>query len=66
MMTQLLEKAFREASKLPENDQNIMVKWLLDELTSERKWKKAFAESEDILDHYCPDNISMISYSYMN
>jgi hypothetical protein len=50
MMTQLLEKAYKEASKLPENEQNIMAKWLLDELTSERKWKRAFAESEDILD----------------
>ena len=49
-MTQLLEKAFEEASKLPDIEQNIVAKWLLDELASEGKWEKTFAESEDILD----------------
>jgi len=48
-MTKLLEKAFNEVSRLPEMEQNIFARWLLDELLSERKWEKAFAESEDIL-----------------
>ena len=48
-MTKLLEKAFKEASKLPHVEQNIFAKWLLDELASERKWEKLFAESEEIL-----------------
>ncbi|MFQ6003008.1 MAG: hypothetical protein ACE5KJ_04610 [Candidatus Zixiibacteriota bacterium] len=48
-MTKLLEKAFNEISRLPEMEQNIFARWLLDELVSERKWEKAFAESEDIL-----------------
>lgn len=48
-MTKLLEKAFAKASSLPEVEQNIVAKWLLDELTSEGKWEKAFANSEDVL-----------------
>ena len=39
-MTQLLEKAFEEASKLPEMEHNIVAKWLIDELTSEKNGKK--------------------------
>lgn len=34
-MTKLLEKAFEEASRLPEMDQNSFAKWVLDELHSE-------------------------------
>lgn len=49
-MTQLLEKAFQEASKLSEMEQNVLAKWLMDELESEKKWDKAFAESEDTLE----------------
>jgi hypothetical protein len=48
-MTKLLEKAFEEASKLPEFEQNVLAKRLLDELTAEKKWEKSFAGSEDIL-----------------
>lgn len=48
-MTKLLEKAFENASKLPETEQNVLAKWLLEELKAERKWDQAFAESEDIL-----------------
>ena len=36
-MTQLLEKAFQEASKLSEREQNALAKWLMDELESEKK-----------------------------
>jgi hypothetical protein len=35
-MTKLLEKAFEEASRLPEMDPNALAKWFLDELHSER------------------------------
>ncbi len=48
-MTTLLNKAFQEASKLPEVEQNAFGKWLLDELASEREWERLFAESEDVL-----------------
>ncbi|MFZ5563120.1 MAG: hypothetical protein ACOZBW_03655 [Thermodesulfobacteriota bacterium] len=49
-MTSLLEKAFKEASRLPAMDQNAFAKWILDELHSDRAWTKKFAESEDILE----------------
>jgi hypothetical protein len=48
-MTTMLERAFSEASKLPEIEQNAMARWVLDEIESERKWSKLFAESENIL-----------------
>ena len=49
-MTQLLDKAFEAASKLSELEQNALAQWLIDEIISERKWEKVFAESEDVLD----------------
>lgn len=36
-MTKLLEKAFEEASKLPEIEQNSLAKWVLEELESDKK-----------------------------
>lgn len=48
-MTQLLEKAFTEASKLPDVEQNSIAKWIIKELESERKWDNAFADSEELL-----------------
>ena len=49
-MTKLLERAFKEASKLPEVEQNALAKWLMEELEAEEKWEKVFAASEDVLD----------------
>jgi len=49
-MTQLLEKVFAEVGKLPELEQNALARWLLNELSSERRWDKAFAESEGALE----------------
>ena len=49
-MTQLLEKVFAEAGKLSEVEQNALAKWLLSELSSEKHWEKAFAESEPALE----------------
>ena len=48
-MTRVLEKAFEEASKLPESEQDTLGDWLLLELQSERKWDEAFARSQDLL-----------------
>ena len=48
-MTTMLEKAFAEASRLPDIEQNALARWLLDEIESERKWDNLFAESEDEL-----------------
>jgi len=48
-MTKLLEKAIAEVSRLSEPEQDAFANWILDELQSERRWQKAFAESEDAL-----------------
>jgi hypothetical protein len=48
-MTKLLEKAFTEASKLPQQEQDLLARQLLAELASERRWSEAFANSQDQL-----------------
>jgi len=60
-MTQLLEKAFKRVSKLPEIEQNVMAKWLIDELKSEKKWEKMFAESEDILEKLADEALAELA-----
>ena len=49
-MTKLLQRAFAEAAKLSDVEQNAIAKWLIEELTAERKWEEAFANSQDVLD----------------
>ena len=48
-MTKLLEEAFAEASKLPEQEQDVLAAVILEELASERRWDQAFADSADLL-----------------
>ena len=48
-MTKLLQRAFEEASKLPESEQDTLGRILLDELASERRWEELFAGSRDLL-----------------
>lgn len=49
-MTELLERAFNEVSKLSNTEQDSLAEWLLEELNSEAKWRKVFSESEDVLE----------------
>ena len=48
-MTKLLEKAFNEASKLPQEEQDTLARVLLADLASERRWSEAFEKSQDEL-----------------
>jgi len=48
-MTKLLEEAFAEAAKLPDNDQDALAQAVLAELASERRWDELFAASSDVL-----------------
>ena len=48
-MTELLQKAFEEASKLPPEEQDAFANMLLAELQSERRWDELFAKSQDML-----------------
>ncbi len=47
-MTQV-ELAFAEIEKLPPTEQNEFAEWILEELHSEERWAKLFAESGDVL-----------------
>jgi hypothetical protein len=48
-MTELLEKAFARASKLPPEEQDFLAQILLDDLASEELWEKSFAGSQNKL-----------------
>ena len=48
-MTDLLEQAFSQASKLPPQEQDAIADWLLKELESENQWDGSLAESQDAL-----------------
>jgi uncharacterized protein YcaQ len=48
-MTELLEKAFSEASKLPSSMQNLIAKRLLKDIEAEEKWDETFADTQDEL-----------------
>lgn len=48
-MTQLLEKALREVSKLPASEQDALAAIVLEELVSEQRWSRSFAKSQDVL-----------------
>ena len=46
-MTRALEEAFKEASKLPESEQNSLAAAIRDEL--EAKWERSLNDSQDAL-----------------
>ncbi len=48
-MTALVETAVRKISALPEIEQNIIARKIIDEIESDKKWDKLFGESEDVL-----------------
>ncbi len=48
-MTRLLEEAFSKASQLPDEQQEALAAWILEELSSEARWDKDFATSSDAL-----------------
>ena len=56
-MGKLLRKAFDEAAKLPEPDQEAVGAWLLAELESERRWDKLFAQSGDMLEEMAAEAV---------
>ena len=45
-MTQMLERAFTEAARLPEKEQDAVAALLLEELASEKRWDAAFGSSQ--------------------
>lgn len=57
-MTELLEKAFAEASKLPHEAQDMLARRLLDELVAEDTWDDAFAKSQDKLERLADEALA--------
>lgn len=49
-MTRLLEKAFEEARKLSEEDQDALAWQMLEEIADDRRWNEVFARSQDALE----------------
>ena len=56
-MTQLLERAFTAASKLPEPEQDAVATLLLAELEAEQKWAHSFAASQDRLEQLADETL---------
>ena len=48
-MTELLTKAFSEASKLSEQEQDALAQWILEELAQDQRWDQSFDRSRDQL-----------------
>ncbi len=48
-MTDLLEQAFAQASRLPPPEQDLIADWLLNELKSETRWEETFSHSQAAL-----------------
>lgn len=48
-MNKLLEKAFAEAARLPDEDQEAFASQILAEIEDERGWNERFAKSPDKL-----------------
>ena len=49
-MTQALNSAVAEATKLPPDEQDAIAAILLEEIASEKRWSQSFAKSEGILE----------------
>ena len=48
-MTSLLEKALREAARLPAAEQDRIARVILDEIEDDARWQASFARSQDRL-----------------
>jgi hypothetical protein len=57
-MTRLLDEALSELSKLPDWEQDVVAKWLLEELAAEQRWQRLFADSKEKLSSLADDALS--------
>ena len=64
IVTTLLEKAFEKIAGLPEIEQNIYAKNLLDEVASEKRWDRDFSESEDLLSQMADDALDALKKNH--
>jgi tRNA(Ser,Leu) C12 N-acetylase TAN1 len=57
-MTKALEEVFREASKLPEAEQDALAEAIKAEIEAEKDWDKSFASSLDVLGRLADEAIA--------
>ena len=57
-MTKALEEAFRQASKLPETEQNALAEAIKAEISAEGEWANAFARSHDVLERLADEALA--------
>ena len=59
-MTRLLQEAFEQIAKLPQDEQNRYAQFLLATLESDQRWAELFArpESEDLLEHLADEALA--------
>jgi hypothetical protein len=57
-MTQTLERAFAEAAKLSDEEQDLFAAWMLAELESERRWATLFAARLDALERLADEALA--------
>jgi hypothetical protein len=48
-MTELLQKAFAEAARLPEEEQDMVARTVLEDLAAEEKWDETLVNSQEKL-----------------
>jgi hypothetical protein len=57
-MTKALEQAFREASKLPEAEQDALAEAIRSEVMGDEDWERSFASSTDALERLADEAIA--------
>ena len=57
-MTRLLDEIFSQVSKLSEDDQDEVARWLLEELKSERRWSELLEGSGSALSRLADEAIA--------
>jgi len=57
-MTKALEEVFKEASNLPEAEQDALAEAIRAEIRAEKDWDKSFASSLDVLERLADEAIA--------
>lgn len=57
-MSTVLEIAIAEVAKLPPDEQDALAALLMDEMRSEQRWSKTFADSQPLLEKLAADALS--------
>ena len=57
-MTKLLEQAIAAAASLPDTDQDILARLMLEEIDSEGRWDDLFGRSQDVLERMAAEALA--------